>query len=139
MVRDSLEPSDNDWIYLAGLFDGEGCVNVSSNRSIRLSIKMADKPTMEWLHRTFGGGMYKSFKGSEGKKPNWTVAWCGKRGVYMAGWLLNTGMCREKEPQLRLAISWPLGSRGTKVSESVALLRTTIKTGLRFWKDKRYE
>jgi hypothetical protein len=44
-----------DLIYLAGLFDGEGCVQVCGHRRAGLALAMNDEPTIAWLHERFGG------------------------------------------------------------------------------------
>ena len=45
------------WIYLAGLFDGEGCIYLHLNRkcSVILYIGMTDGCVIRWLKDTFGG------------------------------------------------------------------------------------
>jgi len=63
----------DDAIYLAGLFDGEGCVTYKKywDRKrkdrprkylcwrIALEIVMTDKPTIQWCADKFGGKVYK--------------------------------------------------------------------------------
>ena len=53
-----------EWIYLAGLFDGEGCLCISThNRSkgkqkcweLRAQICMCDYDVLAWIHRNVGG------------------------------------------------------------------------------------
>lgn len=53
------EPSVEDFIYFAGLFDGEGSIDVSTGRirTPRLKVAMTDGPTIDWLYETFGGNM----------------------------------------------------------------------------------
>ena len=61
--------------YLAGLFDGEGCIRIQRNvwskgstknpiYSLRCSINMTDKKVISMLHNTFGGCLNVS------KRPN---------------------------------------------------------------------
>lgn len=52
-------PTKEDFIYFAGLFDGEGSIDVANNRIRvpRLKITMTDGPTLDWLYETFGGNV----------------------------------------------------------------------------------
>lgn len=49
--------SETDVAYLAGLFDGEGCLKLSGRRgrSINLDICNTYLPVLEWAYATFGG------------------------------------------------------------------------------------
>jgi hypothetical protein len=51
--------TETDRAYFAGLFDGEGCISVAmlKDRSCRIAIRitMTDRPTIQWLKKTFGG------------------------------------------------------------------------------------
>ena len=60
----------NDAAYIAGLFDGEGCVTCKQKKTkradrggkiynqwyIRCEISMTDKAVIDWLHETLGFG-----------------------------------------------------------------------------------
>lgn len=70
-------PSDYDWAYLAGLFDGEGCIKVVWQRlhrttrkgitwGISLDICNTYRPVLEWVMTKFGGKVYSE----ERKNPN---------------------------------------------------------------------
>ena len=58
-----------DAIYIAGLFDGEGCISLSkstylrsrcktSTYILRARIRMTDIEIVKWLHKTIGGRFY---------------------------------------------------------------------------------
>ena len=62
-LRKQLTNWDNitelDLAYLAGIIDGEGCLNISKTRKYRycrLTIANTDKSLMEWLVNKFGAG-----------------------------------------------------------------------------------
>ena len=77
----------NDIAYIAGLFDGEGCVTckkkptkrkdrknkVYDQRYIRCELSMTDKTTVEWLHKTLGFGWCKEKKYNN--KPKYKKQW----------------------------------------------------------------
>ena len=83
----------NDIAYIAGLFDGEGCVSYKQyNRQrkhnkkpyptwqIRVEIAMTDKAIIEWLHDTLGFGW--SAEKRYHTKPKYKRQWrwcCGYR------------------------------------------------------------
>lgn len=62
-----MYPSRDDWLYTAGLFDGEGSIMITKSppnkkarrRSLRhsaaLSLASTDLPVLEWLRERFGG------------------------------------------------------------------------------------
>ena len=70
--------------YIAGLFDGEGCVEYTRRwekkqtrkkaylfRRIICEIGMTDYPVLHWLHETLGYGSLRPRKPPEGCKPQW--------------------------------------------------------------------
>ena len=80
----------NDAIYLAGLFDGEGCVtfkyywtkkkgrkNKTYNLHCALDIAMVDKPTILWCKKATGfGTVTRRIKNkSPSSKPHWKDQW----------------------------------------------------------------
>ena len=83
----------SDIAYIAGLFDGEGCVSYKQyNRQrkhnkkpyptwqIRVEIAMTDKAVIEWLHETLGFGW--SAEKKYHTKPKYKKQWrwcCGYR------------------------------------------------------------
>ena len=72
----------NDAAYIAGLFDGEGCVTCKKKPTkrpdrggkiynqwyIRCEITMTDKEVIEWLHETLGFGWSREKKYSKRPK-----------------------------------------------------------------------
>ena len=72
----------NDAAYIAGLFDGEGCVTCKQKKTkradrkgkvynqwyIRCEITMTDKEVIEWLHETLGFGWSREKKYSKRPK-----------------------------------------------------------------------
>lgn len=44
-------------MYLAGYLDGEGCFWIGQHYKVGISCANTHRPTIEWLHRTFGGSI----------------------------------------------------------------------------------
>ncbi len=71
--------SVTDAAYIAGLFDGEGCVTCKKKPTkrkdrknkvydqwyIRCELAMTDKMTVEWLHKTLGFGWCKAWSSGQ--------------------------------------------------------------------------
>tara|TARA_Y100000296_G_C5033572_1_gene186117 strand:- start:23 stop:457 length:435 start_codon:yes stop_codon:yes gene_type:complete len=92
----------SDVAYIAGLFDGEGCVSYKQyNRQrkhnkkpyptwqIRVEIAMTDKAVIEWLHETLGFGW--SAEKKYNTKPKYKRQWrwcCGYRDALIFAKLL---------------------------------------------------
>ena len=55
-------PADTDWAYLAGIIDGEGCINVSMNTGgaffLQLRITQKNRNDLTELQKRFGGSIY---------------------------------------------------------------------------------
>lgn len=57
----TMYPSHDDWVYTAGLVDGEGSITIGTSKkrwaffSIRLSVAMTNQNVITWLHDVFGG------------------------------------------------------------------------------------
>ena len=76
-----------DIAYIAGLFDGEGCVtysrtprkrkgrkNLSQTWNIRMEISMTDEPVIRWVHEILKAGtvnIRRPIKSWVGKKTQW--------------------------------------------------------------------
>jgi hypothetical protein len=90
--------SVTDIAYIAGLFDGEGCVTCKEKPTkrkdrnnkvynqwyIRCELTMTDKMTVEWLHKTLGFGWCKEKKYNN--KPKYKKQWrwaCGYRDALL--------------------------------------------------------
>ena len=86
--------SVTDMAYIAGLFDGEGCVTCKKKPTkrkdrknkvydqwyIRCELAMTDQLTVEWLHKTLGFGWCKEKRYNN--KPKYKKQWrwaCGYR------------------------------------------------------------
>ena len=87
----------NDAAYIAGLFDGEGCVTYKHRMKkrgedkkayptwdIRMEINMTDKSVIQWVHETLVVGTFGKKppgKGQMGRKMQYRWR-CGFRDVY---------------------------------------------------------
>jgi len=57
---------ENDYIYMAGFFDGEGCIRINKRKrpvspeyTLFVTIGQKDGETIDWLKTTFGGHVHK--------------------------------------------------------------------------------
>lgn len=102
-----------DMAYLAGFFDGDGCVFAGLKpSSLRLSVKQCAANSTVLLHFLvkFGGAIGLSSAGLGSCRPalQWQVYGDLARGA--ASTLLNNG-CLVKRDQLRIATTWPNSQR----------------------------
>ena len=93
----------SDAAYIAGLFDGDGCVTYKQQMkkrgpdkkayptwNIRMEINMTDKPVIQWVHETLGVGTFGEKppgKGQLGKKMQYRWR-CGFRDAFHVSCLL---------------------------------------------------
>lgn len=95
--------------YIAGLFDGEGCVTCKQRKTkrkdrggkiynqwyIRCEISMTDRGVIEWIHRTLGFGWWKEKKYNN-RPGNYKRQWRWCCGSAMPLFLLNySGLMRK--------------------------------------------
>jgi len=60
--------------YIAGLFDGEGCIYHNPNKMWMICIANTNRKVMDWLYKKIGGGIYKKYKIYKGTKHR-TLYW----------------------------------------------------------------
>jgi len=99
-----------DIAYIAGLFDGEGCIRINKNSANRnyytlnVSVKMAWEWMPKYLHLAFGGSIHK-YK-MDKYYPNAKDQWCwnirGKEATEFLKAIL--GYLRVKRAEAELAI-----------------------------------
>ena len=95
-------PTTNELAYIAGLFDGEGCIQCkqimeASRRKnkpkkykiwrITMEMSMTDKDIIDWVHRTLDVGtvLINVKNKSPSSKPHWKTQWrwrCSHRQAY---------------------------------------------------------
>ena len=95
-------PTKTEIAYLAGLFDGEGCIQIKKQWEakkragkprrykvwrISMEISMTDKDIIEWVHKTVGVGtvLINVKNKSPSSKPHWKTQWrwrCSHRQAY---------------------------------------------------------
>jgi hypothetical protein len=99
--------------YVAGLFDGEGCVNLSRNRSgcfVRVFLTNTNLELLERLKESFGGDIKKLSGRKKGWKQAyvWRLSW-SKAVSFLDSiqpWLLN------KWRQAEVAFAWDANRLG---------------------------
>lgn len=126
-------------IYIAGLFDGEGCITLSKSSRLkeltktptyvlRARVRMTDENTIRWLHSVIGGRFYsaKNPPGRVSKSPNskpyfeWSVA-----GINAVEFLKQISpYLRLKKPQAELAFTF--GKTISKVGGVVSHLSSEV-------------
>ena len=96
--------TETEKAYIAGLFDGEGCVTCKQKKTkrkdrggkvynqwyIRCEISMTDRGVIEWIHRTLGFGWSKEKKYNN-RPGNYKRQWrwcCGYRDALIFAKLL---------------------------------------------------
>ena len=128
------------WKYVAGLFDGEGCVVCAIKRkttfqgqgkktgvkthsyyrqiSIELTLTESSKHVIDHLQNNYGGNVYRA----ESRNPNWkpTYTWKLRDNTKARAFCQNIYKhCMIKNEQLRLAI-WAIDMLKGKLAPEVA-------------------
>lgn len=99
-----------DWAYLAGFFDGEGCISLYKNdgRHYRLEICMANTNewVAKWFHFVFGGTLY--LEEASKKNPKWRDVWRWQLRSRKTQYFLISLLpyLKLKKPQAELALQF---------------------------------
>ncbi len=100
---------DSDWAWLAGIFEGEGCITFTGRNSVCLSVNMTDRDVVErCLHLTGVGSLYSRSETRGRAKTLWGWQIANQDGVrqVLAGirpWLGNRRGARADAAIQRLA------------------------------------
>lgn len=96
------EPDEYLIWYLAGFFDGEGCVCISKNGSIQLRIINTNLEILKKFQQTFGGSL-----NNRAQKVNKTqYSWSAYGDLALKLCYLFSPITLEKREQLLTAIEW---------------------------------
>jgi hypothetical protein len=114
-------PSDT-LAYVAGLFDGEGCVNFTQAGKqrawvIRVMIRNTDRPIIDYLQSVFGGRIETKVAYSD--KPQWKTSYCWRLDWDAAVQFLEAiePWVRIKSDQILVARLWDaVRNRGNRIS-----------------------
>jgi hypothetical protein len=107
--------------YLAGLFDGEGCISLVKQKransslmtySIRVVIAMTHKPTIKAIHNQFGGN-YSERKGNGINRNSFSVMWANRKAAPILAALLPYLQIKREEALIAIDFLAKLSSVGT--------------------------
>jgi len=121
--------------YLAGFFDGEGYVGISRNdtakaMSLTATVTNDSLPVLKLFEERFGG-RYEAPKhyGKKQGKDSWTWLVNGEKAIQFL--LAIRDYTTIKQPQIDLALTFPIGSRGKSVTNEIHIKRIAIHEGLK--------
>lgn len=72
-------PTDLDYAWFAGIFDGEGTFSFHRGVAKSIAVQMTDQDVIERIHRLFGGSICVSTPNNPKYKPTWR--WSLYRGT----------------------------------------------------------
>lgn len=107
--------------YMAGLFDGEGCISLVKQAransplpiySVRVVIAMTHKPTIKAIHGQFGG-IYSERKGTGINRNAFSVMWANRKAIPMLAALLPYLQIKREEAVIAMDFLNRLSSVGT--------------------------
>ncbi len=136
---------NTDTAYIAGLFDGEGCVLISTKQRfgrpvfwLEISITNTDLPVLEWVFSKLGGRLQKKSYSKKGNRPLWRWRASSKEAASILEALLpylrikHDQVCIAVEFQ-RIVSSRPLFTRSSPAEiESLALYRERLVTSRKY-------
>lgn len=107
--------------YLAGLFDGEGCVGIYSNGvgylACSVQIELKYLPVLEQIAEQFGGYIYS-------RDSRDTHQWCSRKRSIVENFLTTVAPhLHEKKAQADLALLWLQGVIGAEARDMMKELK----------------
>jgi len=132
--------NERQLIYFAGIFDGEGSVNIEvqaprENRkyyyySLRIIIINTNKDLMEWLVKNFDG-KYSARKKIEGRKLCYRWAKCSREAAEILEACLPYMVVKKKQAELFVESMGTMGVTGWHVSPEVRAHREHLYNQMR--------
>lgn len=112
--------------YLAGLFDGEGCIDVQRmypkqgkgrlyvRPRVRICMAESARPMMELLRVTFGGNLVERKAGQRNQQNSWSLEWLNQNDIRH---IINTMLPHLilKAEQAKLVLWWLDNASGKQV------------------------
>lgn len=109
--------SSEEMAYIAGLFDGEGCVSFGRTRSswfIRVFVTNTNLEILEWLKSIFGGDIKKLSSRRDGWKQGycWRISWT--RAIEFLSLIAPWSRLKKRQIEIALAWDWSRAGMGQK-------------------------
>ena len=107
--------------YVAGLFDGEGCISLVKQKrlnsdlptyTIRVVLAMCHKPIIKRLHQEFGG-LYSERLGTEKARNSFSIMWANNKAIPFLEQLAPHLVLKKAEAEVALEFLSELSSVGT--------------------------
>jgi hypothetical protein len=127
----------DDLVYAAGLFDGEGCIQIARQKHARgrnkkayfmlVTLTMVDPLLPSWLHRGFGGTLFLSrlSRKNPAHRDAWFWSACGANALHF---LEVVGpFMRQKKPQADVAIDYQKRNHRVMSSDAKDVFYMTLR------------
>ncbi len=130
-----------DIAYLAGLFDGEGCIFISINQepkykhsyySLMVHLSNTDPYLINWIGDTFGGRIARSKPGTGGKRKVW-IWWTRSQKAGRILKLITPYLkCKKAQAEIALEMQKTFNKFGgsKKLSQKVLDFRSKCKADI---------
>lgn len=106
-------PTETEIAYVAGLFDGEGCVSIyytteprngKSYHNMHVRIANTDLAVLEWVQERFGGKIHQNQPGGKGgTRPGYVLQWSNKSIVPFLATILPYLIIKREAAEIGLA------------------------------------
>lgn len=102
--------------WLAGFFDGEGCVSASKRGpmySVKVSISQSDPLILSMIALKFNNTTFSSYTSSLSKKPTYAVIWTGRSVLEILEFIKDHVIVKRKQVDAAIKLGYILSKRTT--------------------------
>lgn len=126
--------SKEDLAYIAGLFDGEGCISIDGELKLRVCIMNTNSDIIYWVKEIFGGHTYLKPKNQAQNKDNYEWKVTGNKAVKVIRTLFPYLRIKKEEAIIALRFGKtlkPLGQQYRPIPPHIRLERIWLRNSLK--------
>lgn len=138
-ILPTVHPSRNELIYIAGFFDGEGCIHIYKSRSrgftLQVSAANTDRQVIQFICDRFGGRIHRLQKKGN-RKPCWRVDLVARRANHLLTALLPYLRVKKDQAELALEFQKSMSKYERPLTNDTISYRESLRIRLKELKEK---
>lgn len=129
-----------DLAYIAGFFDGEGCIHLNrvkrQNLYLRVVVVQTNEWIIQWLKYSFGGQVYKMLREKDHHKQRWQWHLYGNQSLEFLKAIRPYLILKRTEAELAIKFQQNRKGTGHKITETQKVIEEAERILMVSLKDK---